>query len=129
VDPVSLIVAALAAGAGSAVQDGASAAVKGAYARLRDAVRGRLAGRADGAVVLARHGNDPQVWEAPLRVELTAAGAGDDAGLVAAARAVMELVDAVGAQAGKYAVTVSGSHGVQVGDHNTQTNTFGPGPA
>jgi len=65
VDPVSLIVAALAAGAGSAVQDGASAAVKGAYARLRDAVRGRLAGRADGAVVLARHGNDPQVWEAP----------------------------------------------------------------
>ena len=38
------------------------------------------------------------------------------------------LVDAAGSQGGKYAVVVSGSQGVQVGDHNTQANTFGPGP-
>jgi hypothetical protein len=46
VDPVTLIVTALAAGAASAVQDGAP--VKGAYVRLRDEVRERLVGRADG---------------------------------------------------------------------------------
>ena len=39
----------------------------------------------------------------------------------------MALVDAAGSQSGKYTVDVRGSQGVQVGDHNTQTNTFGPG--
>jgi hypothetical protein len=128
-DPVTLIVTALAAGAASALQDGASAAVKDAYARLRAAVRKRLAGRPDGDLVLARHEAAPQTWQAPLTAELSEAGAGDDAALTAAAQALMELLDAAGSQAGKYAVVVSGSQGVQVGDRNTQTNTFGPGPA
>jgi RIP homotypic interaction motif len=41
----------------------------------------------------------------------------------------MKLLDARGSQAGKYAVTVQGSQGVQVGDHNTQVNTFGTATA
>lgn len=127
-DPVTLIVTALAAGAASAVQDGASAAVKGAYVRLRDAVRERLAGRADGELVLARHEADPQIWQAPLAAELIQAGAGEDTRLAAAAQALMELADTAGARSGKYPVTISGSRGVQVGDQNTQTNTFGSGP-
>lgn len=48
---------------------------------------------------------------------------------LAAAQALLRLVDEAGARAGKYAVLVSDSQGVQVGDHNTQTNTFGPRPA
>ena len=71
----------------------------------------------------------PETWQAPLTAELSEAGAGDDASLAAAAQALMELLDAAGSQGGKYAVVVSGSQGVQVGDRNTQTNTFGPGPA
>jgi hypothetical protein len=126
-DPVTLIVTALAAGAASALQDGASAAVKDAYARLRAAVRRRLAGRPDAEVVLARYEAAPQTWQAPLTAELSEAGAGGDGDLAAAAQALMELVDAAGARAGKYAVVVSGSQGVQVGDRNTQANTFGPG--
>jgi hypothetical protein len=128
-DPVTLIVTALAAGAASAMQDGASAAVKQAYARLRDAVQRRLAGRRDGELVLARHEADPETWQAPLSAELSKTGAGDDPGLQAAAQALMELVDAAGSRAGKYSVVVSGSYGFQVGDHNTQTNTFGRGSA
>ncbi|MGH3171166.1 MAG: hypothetical protein ACRDN0_35525 [Trebonia sp.] len=128
-DPVTLIVTALAAGAVSALQDGTSEAVRNAYARLRAAVRKRLAGRPDGELVLARHETAPQTWRAPLTEELSAAGAGDDGTLASAAQALMELLDAAGARAGKYSVVVTGSQGVQVGDHNTQTNTFGPGPA
>lgn len=45
-DPVTLIVTALAAGAASALQDGTSAAVKDAYARLKVLVTRRFAGRA-----------------------------------------------------------------------------------
>jgi hypothetical protein len=122
VDPVTLVVTALAAGA-------ASAAVKEAYQRLRDAVRARLAGRPGGELVLARHEAAPQTWQAPLTAELAGAGTGSDESLAVAARALMELLDAAGSRAGKYQVTVSGSRGVQVGDHNAQTNTFGSGPA
>ena len=128
-DPVTLIVTALAAGAASALQDGVSAAVKDAYGRLRSAVRKRLAGRPDGDLVLARHEGAPQTWQAPLAAELSQARAGEDADLTAAAQALMELLDASGSQEGKYRVMVSDSQGVQVGDGNTQTNSFGPGPA
>jgi RIP homotypic interaction motif len=127
-DPITVIVTALATGAASAVQDGASAAVKDAYGRLRALVRKRFAGRGDGELVLARHEGAPQTWEAPLVAELSAAGAADDANLVAAAQTLLSLVDEAGSRSGKYVVMLHGAHGVQIGDHNTQTNTFGPGP-
>jgi hypothetical protein len=128
-DPVTLIVTALAAGAASALQDGAAQAVKDAYARLKGLVKRRFAARPKGELVLAEHEVAPQTWQAPLAAELSAAGAESDADLVAAAQALMSLVDEAGSRSGKYAVTVSDSQGVQVGDHNTQTNTFGPRPA
>ena len=127
-DPVTLIVTALAAGAASALQDGTSAAVKDAYARLKALVTKRFAGRAKAELVLAEHQAAPQTWEKPLAAELSAAGAESDADLVAAAQALMSLVDEAGSRAGKYVVTVRDSQGVQVGDHNTQTNIFRPGP-
>lgn len=64
----------------------------------------------------------------PLTAELTETGAGDDAGLVMAAHALMSLVDEAGSQAGKYTVYVHGSQGVQVGDRNIQHNIFGAPP-
>jgi hypothetical protein len=127
VDPVTLIVTALAAGGAAALKDGAAEAVKGAYGRLRALVSGRFAGRPKAELVLAEHEAAPQTWQAPLAAELTAAGADADADLVAAAQTLMSLVDAAGAQSGKYTVTVEGSQGVQVGDRNSQTNTFRPG--
>ena len=123
-DPVTLIVTALAAGAASALQDGASAAVKDAYVRLTALVRKRFADRPKGELVLAEHETAPQTWQAPLAAELSATGAESDAGLVAAAQALMSLVDKAGARAGKYTVDTRGAYGVQVGDHNRQDNAF-----
>ena len=124
-DAVTLVVTALAAGAASALQDGASASVKDAYARVKALAKKGLADHPAGELVLDQHEATPQVWGAPLTAELTAAEAATDTELVAAARALMELVDGAGSLGGKYAVTISNSQGVQVGDHNTQTNTFG----
>ena len=47
-DPVTLIVTALAAGAAEALKDGAAEAVKGAYARLRSLVSGAVRRAAEG---------------------------------------------------------------------------------
>jgi hypothetical protein len=56
---------------------------------------------------------------------LTDADAASDHNLLAVAGALLELADAVGAAEGKYQVTISGSQGTQVGDHNVQVNRFG----
>ena len=128
-DPVTLIVTALAAGSSagaiSALQDDVKAIVKAAYANLRGLARKRVAGQPGAELVLAEHEADPETWAAPLAKKLTEAGAADDANLVEAARALMELVDAAGTAAGKYNVTIKDSTGVQVGDHNVQVNRFG----
>lgn len=128
-DPITLIVTALGAGAGSALQDETSAAVKDAYARLKAMVKKRFAGRPKGELVLAEYEAAPQTWEAPLAAELSAAGIQGDAELMAAAQALMSLVDEAGSESGKYVVTTRDSQGVQVGDRNLQTNTFEAGPS
>jgi len=120
-DPITLIVTALSAGLASALQDDA----KAAYTRLRDKLRQRFSGRPVGEMVLAQHQTAPDTWEQPLRAELTATGAENDAALVDAAQALMKLVDEAGARSGKYDITIHGGQGIQIGDHNTQTNTFG----
>ena len=100
--------------------------MKDAYAQLKALVKMRFAGRPKGELVLAECEAAPQTWKAPLAAELSAAGAEGDLDLLAAAQTLMSLIDEDGTRSGKYLVTVHDSKGVQVGDHNTQTNTFGP---
>lgn len=121
-DPVSLIVGALAAGVG----DVAKAAVQDAYDGLKRLLAARFAGRAPAEVALAHYEADPQTWRPPLAKELADSGAAADPAVLAAARAVLELVDPAGARTGKYQVDLSGAQGVQVGEHNSQVNLFGP---
>jgi hypothetical protein len=124
-DPVTLIVAALAAGAGLGLKDAASSAVTDAYSAVKSLARKRFAGRPDGQLALTRYEEAQEVWEAPLVAELTAARAGGDQELVVAAQSLMALLDEPGSRAGKYTVDARGSQGVQVGDRSIQHNTFG----
>lgn len=127
-DPVALIVTALATGASAgaieALKDDVKDAAERAYAKLRGLAKKRVAGRPDGELALERHESAPQRWESVLAGELTEAGAASDADLVASAKALMELVDGSGARAGKYNVTIKDSRGVQVGEGNVQVNRF-----
>jgi hypothetical protein len=127
-EPVTLILAALAAGASAGVLDALKDDVKekarAAYAKLRGLAKKRVSGRPHGELALAEYESAPQKWEGLLTAELTEAGAARDDDLVAAAKALMELVDQSGAKSGKYNVTIKGSKGVQVGDGNVQVNKF-----
>ena len=127
-DPVSLIVAALAAGAVAGAQNTATEVVKDAYAGLKALVRSRLAGRVAGEVALNQHEAKPEQWGPALQAELVEVDAGRDAPTVDAAQRLFALLDAAGTQAGKYQVDLRGAAGVQVGDGNTQANTFGAAP-
>ncbi len=128
-DPITLIVTALAAGAALGISDTASSAVKDAYTGLKALARKRLSGRPDGERVLARHEEAPDIWRAPLVEELNQTGAGRDPHLIASAEALMRLVDEAGGRTGKYSVDVRGAQGVQIGDHSQQHNVFGSPPA
>ena len=127
-DPISLIVMALAAGVSSgaldALKDDAKEAAKVAYARLRGLLTKKVAGNQVAEMTLAQYDTDPKTWEAPLTASLKQVGAGNDEDLVATAQAVVDLLNKAGIGGGKYNVTVTGSKGVQIGDGGTQTNTF-----
>ncbi|BEP13413.1 hypothetical protein acdb102_17240 [Acidothermaceae bacterium B102] len=114
-DPVTLIVAALAAGAGTGLKDTTAQAVKDAYAGLKALVLRRVHDTPAGEVAVVEHEKDPDTWSAPLAKTLATSGAGQDGELVAAAQRLMELLDPAGAQAGTYTVTATGDHSVAAG--------------
>ncbi|MEU8319761.1 hypothetical protein AB0C33_15470 [Nonomuraea sp. NPDC048881] len=121
---VELIAAALAAGAGAGVSGAASAAVEDAYAGLRDMLRRRLFGRQQAEHALDAEETEPGVWEARLGRDLTETGADQDEELLATAFALLSLVDRAGGASGRYHVDARQAQGVQIGDQNTQHNTF-----
>lgn len=123
-EPVSLIMTALAAGGAAAFQDGVKDVIKDGYRRLQDAVKHRLVGQPNGQLALEQHEAEPETWDKVLTAELVKSGAADDTALIETAQALLKLVDEAGTRSGKYEVTIHGGQGIQLGDHNTQTNTF-----
>jgi hypothetical protein len=117
-DPITLIVTALAAGSGEgaleALKDDVTDAIKSAYATLRGLVRNRVCDQPGAELVLAQYEDDPGTWGTPLARMLHDTGAAVDVDLLAVAHALLELVDAVGAAEGKYDVTITDSQDVQV---------------
>jgi len=122
-DPVSLVVGAMAAGALAGTSQVAGTAVQDAYDALREMVRRRLGGSRAGEVLEAQDVGS-QLWQARLSEAVVGTGIEEDADALRAAQRLMALLDATGAAAGKYTVDLRGAQGVQVGDDNTQHNQF-----
>jgi hypothetical protein len=125
VDPVSLIVAALIAGAAAGLKDAAGSSVKDAYTGLKALLRRYVAGDREAEKRLGELDRRPDTDLAPLAERLQAADAARDAELTRAARALLEQADPAGVRAGKYDVRISGSKGIVVGDQANVTMNFG----
>jgi hypothetical protein len=108
-DPISLIVGALAAGAATGLKDTAADGLKDAYVGLRELVRRRFAGRPEAEMVLAKHAEAPEVWRAPLAAELETTRAGADETIITAAQKVMSIANEASTRSGKYVVDVRDS--------------------
>ncbi|MER5377125.1 hypothetical protein [Streptomyces sp. NPDC002553] len=133
-EPVSMILAALAAGAAGGAVDGvresASRAARGAYDRLRTALAGRFGGDREAEAALARYEADPldpAVRDA-LDAQLTRTGAAGDPEVVDAAAALVRA--GAGARVvQKYGLQVDGDvHGLAQGDRQQVTMHFGTPP-
>lgn len=114
---VELVAAALAAGASAGLTDTVSCAIQDSYASLREAVGRRLATHGEeSAQVLEVSEVEPEVWQVQLQELLSASGVDRDEEILGAAGSLLRDLG------------MAGQHlevkGMQVGDHNTQTNTF-----
>jgi hypothetical protein len=127
-EPVSLILAALLAGATKGVGETAGSAVRDAYTGLRELLRRKLAGKPAADSAIEEYTTDPESWRPALEAYLRQVGADSDGEIITAAEAVMEEADPDGARAGKYTVDLRGAQGVQIGDGNFQRNDFGYRP-
>ena len=124
-DPVSVVLAALAAGATAAAKDTASQAVKDAYAGFKALVKKRFEKKPQAEVVLAEYEHDPDTWEKPLQKLLVETGADQDEALVRQAQQVLKLVNPQQASQGKYNVQIGEGKGIVIGDNAQVTQTFG----
>lgn len=124
-DPLTLILAALAAGAAAGAQDTAGEAVKEAYQGLKGLLQRRFSDNRDAERALLKHESKPQVWEAPLREELAQIAADRDEEVVEAAQRLMTLVQPQQIGTGnKFNIQMGSVQGSVVGDHANVDMTF-----
>jgi P2-related tail formation protein len=91
-DPLSLILTAVAAGASAALKESAADVVKGAYEKLRGLLRAKLGGRPRGEMVLEAYEEDPDSAEKLFGKELRESGADADEQIIEAAKELADLV-------------------------------------
>lgn len=127
-EPITLIIGALAAGAAAGGKDAASRAVRDGYDALHKRLTRHVSSGSDGAVALRNFEEDaggspdqPSVWAGPLEEELKKCDADSDVALVRAAR---ELLEAAGGQTQLPTYSVQNSSGVLIGNNSTQNNEW-----
>lgn len=124
-DPVSIIMAALAAGAAAGATEVATQAIKDAYQGLKALVLKRLEGKPAAETALVEYMQDAETWEKPLQKLLVEAGADKEQEIVEAAQKVLQLVQPQQVAKGKYNVQIGTAQGVVIGDHATVEQNFG----
>jgi len=124
-DPVSLVLAALATGVTAAAQDTASQAVKDAYAGLKALVKKRFEKKPQAEMALAEYEKDKDTWEKPLQKSLVETGADQDEAIVRQAQQVLKLVNPQQASQSKYNVQIGDGKGIVIGDDAHVEQHFG----
>jgi hypothetical protein len=125
-DPISLIIAALSAGAIAAAKDTAGTAVKDAYLGLKTLIKKKFESDAFGQGMVDGKPEEIKQVESLLKDKLTKAGVDKDAEIIKLAQELLKQEKPEDSAAGKTNVVFQGEvKGAQVGDHNKQENKFG----
>jgi hypothetical protein len=119
---MEIIIAALIAGATAAAKDTAGQAVKDAYKGLKDLMKEKFKGDLFGQAMVDAKPEDIKKAEVLLKDKIIEAGIDKDDKIIEKAQQIMKEEDPEGASTGKY--DLRGAKGVQLGNQNTQTNTF-----
>jgi hypothetical protein len=123
-DPSAIIVAALTSGVAAVARGTATAAVLDAYRGLRSALITRLPDKEATSVLFDEVEREPERADILVHQILRHERARIDDELYQRARDLLEILPDSGAGQSSYRVDITQARGVQVGDHNMQTNTF-----
>jgi hypothetical protein len=123
-DPITLILGALAAGAAAAGQETAGQLIKDAYAGLKTLIKRRFEEKKapEGEMALAKYEEKPAVWEAPLREALVETETHQAAEVLEAAEALKQVLEQTdeGREAfSKYILNIRDSEVGVIGDNAT----------
>jgi hypothetical protein len=125
-DPITLILTALAAGAGAGVKDTASSAITDAYNGLKTLIQRKFGDHQKTQTALIDYEEDPETYEKPLRKILTTHPFAQDDEIITAAQHLMTLIQPQQASMGKYNIQNAGTvQGQVIGDHANVTQHFG----
>ncbi len=117
-DPSTLVVTAVVAGAAGGLTSVAKDVVKDAYAGLRRLIIDRYGDKGDVADALDKVEANPESKgrQTVLEEELTTSGAAQDEELIKAAKALLAQADPEGTRQGAYAITqIAGDDSIQIG--------------
>lgn len=128
-EPISIIISALAAGAIAGAKDTTATIVKDAYQALKTLIKEKFAaeGKPDDSTILEQHEKklDSKAFKELLKEELINIGVDKDEIIIKAAQELLKTEKPEESATGKYNTIFQGEvKGIQVGDKNTQTNTF-----
>lgn len=123
-EPVDLVLAALAAGGTAAVSESAAIAVNGAHTALRERLRHLFSRHPSAGSALDLFESDPEAFAAAMRQYVVETGAAGDSVVLRESEQLLRLTDPSAFASGRYQVDAQGALGVQVGDSNTQHNQF-----
>jgi len=128
-EPVSLIIAALGAGAIAATKETAGTAVKDAYQVLKTLIKQKFVeqGQDDDSNIVDKHEKklDSEAFKVLLKEELINLGVDRDEIIIKAAQELLKQEKPEESAAGKYNTVFQGEvKGIQIGDRNQQENTF-----
>ena len=88
-EPISLIIAALVAGAAKAAGD----AAPDAYNGLKALIKRKFAGEPKAEMILEEHETDPETYEAPLKKKLAEASADKDEEIINKAESLLKQLE------------------------------------
>lgn len=115
-EPISLIFAALVAGATAATKDTAGAAVKDAYEGLKSLIKKKFEKDALAQAIVEAKPEDMKQSEALLKNKITEAGIDQDVEILKTATEILKKEDPQGEKEGKYRINVQGDIKGIVGD-------------
>ncbi len=124
-DPLTIILTALTAGAAAGGQAVVSNTIKDAYNGLKALIQRKFAGKPSAEVALTEHETDPQTWAAPLKKALAQEQVDQDQAILQAAQ---QLIDQIKAQPGgeQHIQNAIGSNIAQADRSSTATVTVTP---
>ncbi|MGK7899304.1 MAG: hypothetical protein AB4372_38230 [Xenococcus sp. (in: cyanobacteria)] len=120
-EPISLIIAALVAGATKAASD----IVPDTYNLLKTLIQRKFADDPKAEMVFEEYKTDSKTYEAPLKKKLAEAGADKDEEIITKALDLLKELKSQEYESGKFNVVINGKvYGSAIGNNNTVNNEF-----